>query len=123
MQILYCIFSIVDFVFSNKSFINVEAQAQDPNSVLSFYKKMIEFRKNSSAIVEGNYRKVAAPTDVYIFTRESEGQRLYIYCNLSGTGKAVEFYGDKIVFGNYDEEEREEFYLKPYEFRIVQSNI
>lgn len=108
---------------ANKSYINVQDESADENSILNFYKKMIEFRKNSQALAEGNYRRVASPNDVYIFTRESKDERLYIYCNLTGFTKAVEFYGDNIIFGNYPESKWEKSYLKPYEFRIVASNI
>jgi len=108
---------------ANKSYINVESESQDEGSILNFYKQMIEFRKGSQALVEGTYRRVASPNDVYIFTRESTEERLYIYCNLTAFNRSVEFYGDKIIFDNYDANERENFYLKPYEFRIVASNI
>ena len=108
---------------ANKSFINVETELRDDNSILNFYKSMIEFRKNSEALQDGNYRRVASPSDVYIFTRESTHERLYIYCNLTSFNKAVEFYGDNIAFSNYEESERENFFLKPYEFRVVVSNI
>ncbi len=108
---------------ANKSFINVKTESEDENSILCFYKKMIEFRKNSSALNEGSYRRVASPSDVYIFTRESSSERLYIYCNLTGMNKPIEVYGDRIVLDNYDEEERGNNFLKPYEFRIIASNI
>ena len=108
---------------ANKSYINVESESQDENSILNFYKKMIEFRKNSQALQEGSYRRIASPSDVYIFTRESTDERLYIYCNLTSINRAVEFYGDKVIFSNYGDNEREDFYLKPYEYRIVASNI
>ncbi|SDI31794.1 oligo-1,6-glucosidase [Pseudobutyrivibrio sp. 49] len=107
----------------NKSYINVETETEDENSILNFYKQMIDFRKNSKALSEGTYRKVAAPSDVYIFTREAKDERLYIYCNLSSSNRSVEFYGDRIIFGNYPSVERDNQYLKPYEFRIIASNI
>ncbi|SDB32966.1 oligo-1,6-glucosidase [Pseudobutyrivibrio sp. YE44] len=107
----------------NKSYINVKRELEDENSILSFYKKMIDFRKNSKGLSEGTYRRVASPNDVYIFTRESQEERLYIYCNLSSYNKNVEFYGDRIIFGNYDEDEQILNCLKPYEYRIVASNI
>ncbi len=108
---------------ANKSFINVSDEEKDENSILNFYKKMIEFRKSSKALSDGSYRRVASPYDVYIFTRESEEQRLYVYCNLTSSVKNVEFYGDKIIFGNYETEERDNYTLKPYEFRVIVSNI
>ncbi len=108
---------------SNKSYINVKAESDDDNSILNFYIKMIAFRKKSKALTAGSYRRVASPNDVYIFTRESPEERLYVYCNLSSFNRPVEFYGDKIIFGNYEESERTGKFLKPYEFRIVISNI
>ena len=105
------------------AFINAIAETKDKNDILSFYKRMIEFRKGSQALAEGTYRRVASPSDVYVFTRESIDERLYVYCNLTPFNRSVEFYGDRIVLANYEEEERENRYLKPYEFRIVASNI
>ena len=102
---------------ANKSFINVKSEQEDEDSILNFYKKMIQLRKSSTALTTGSYRKVAAPNDVYIFTRESKEERLYIYCNLSSFFKSVEFYGDKVIFDNYDD------VLRPYEYRVVASNI
>lgn len=110
-------------VNKNKNTINVVSQENDRDSILSFYKNMIEFRKASEALYDGKYRRVAAPKDVYVFSRESVNQRLYVYCNMSDTSKLVEFYGDVIVMDNYSEEERDETTLKPYEFRIVRSMI
>ena len=95
----------------------------DPTSLYSFTSKMIEFRKNSKALSEGVYHIVAAPYDVLIFTREAKEERLYIYCNLTPSNRQVEFYGDRIVFSTYDIESLEPFFLKPYEFRIIASNI
>ncbi len=110
-------------VNANKSYINVKAESENENSIFNFYKGMIDFRKNSVALSDGTYRRVASPSDVYIFTREAKEERLYIYCNLTATNKIVEFYGDKIVFGNYASEEQKDGYLKPYEFRIIAANI
>ncbi|MBQ3773538.1 MAG: hypothetical protein II833_04040, partial [Pseudobutyrivibrio sp.] len=65
----------------------------------------------------------AAPYDVLIFTREAKEERLYIYCNFTPAPRQVEFYGDRIVFSTYDIGSLEPFFLKPYEFRIIASNI
>lgn len=96
---------------------------EDKDSLSSFYSKMIEFRKNSKALSEGMYRRIAAPNDVFVFTREAPEERLYIYCNFSAFNKSVELYGDRIIFNNYEEEVTDDYSLRPYEFRIVVSNI
>lgn len=98
-------------------------ELEEENSLPKFYSKMIDFRKNSKALSEGRYRRIASQNDVYIFTREAPEERLYVYCNFSGMNKSVEFYGDRIIFSNYDISDAEDSNLKPYEFRIIVSNI
>nr|MCR4693690.1 hypothetical protein [Pseudobutyrivibrio sp.] len=102
---------------------DIDWEKTNNNSILEFYKTMIEFRKNSKALIEGTYRRVASPRNVYIFTREAVEERLYIYCNLTSRKIPVEFYGDRVVLNNYSETDREPMILKPYEFCIVKSDI
>ena len=112
----------IPFISEGKSCSNPN-DLKDSESLPSFYAKMIEFRKNSKALAEGRYRRIASRNDVFIFTREAPEERLYVYCNFSIFNKEVEFYGDRIIFSNYDDLEMQESILKPFEFRIVVSNI
>ena len=100
-----------------------EEAIDDPTSLFTFCSKMIEFRKNSKALLDGTYRRIASQNDVYIFTREAVEERLYVYCNFTGNNTQVEFYGDRLIFSNYNLDNAQNNILKPYEFRIVASNI
>lgn len=95
----------------------------DPTSLYTFCSRMVDFRKNSKALSDGKYRRVGSQNDVYIFTREAIEERVYVYCNFSNNSSPVEFYGDRIVFSNYSIDSLRYDVLKPYEFRIVASNI
>ncbi len=110
--------------YEHKDFEKLSRDEDNPDSLISFYKSMIDFRKSSEALQDGKYRRMAAPRDIYLFTREAPSQRLYIYCNMTSFTKMVELYGDEYLIGNYPKEEGYDYaYLRPFEFRIVKSNI
>jgi oligo-1,6-glucosidase len=72
----------------NYTTLNAEAQLADPDSVFHYYQKLIALRRNSDwsdLIVYGSYQ-LLAPEDeaVFAYTRELDGQRLLVVCNLSG---------------------------------------
>lgn len=104
-------------------FISNEVVVDDEDDVTDFYHKMIDFRRTSPALSNGNYRRVAAPKDVYVFTRESEDERLYVFCNMTSEERYVEMYGDSLIFDSYSMNEVASDHLKPYEFRIMRSNF
>ena len=71
----------------NYKSINAKAELDDPDSVFHYYKKLIALRRNSpwsDLIVYGSY-ELLSPEDeaVYAYTREKDGQKLLIVCNLS----------------------------------------
>jgi len=67
-----------------KDGINVNDQSDDPNSLLSFYKKMIRFRRNHRALVDGDFQVIElANKDVLCFSRTSFAQSLIIVMNYS----------------------------------------
>ncbi|MBR0283207.1 MAG: alpha-glucosidase C-terminal domain-containing protein, partial [Oscillibacter sp.] len=73
--------------------INAAAQVDDPDSVFSYYRRLIALRRGSEwkdLIVYGAYRLIAPDDpDIYAYVRELDGKRLLVVCNLSG--KAREF--------------------------------
>jgi oligo-1,6-glucosidase len=70
--------------------VNAQAQVNDPASVLSYYKKMIALRRKYKAIVYGTFKALeAGDGDMFAYTREYEGEKLFILLNLSG--RAVNF--------------------------------
>ncbi|MFV0414114.1 MAG: alpha-glucosidase [Oscillospiraceae bacterium] len=92
-------------VNTNHTRINTEAEAEDPDSVLNFYKAMIALRKGSEALVYGEFHPVfLSNKNTFCYFRKSEGESYYVEINLTGqeqkrpgplTG------GHLLVAGNY----------------------
>ena len=70
----------------NHTWLNAEAQRDDPASVLHHYRALIALRHREPVVVDGDFRMLLAdhPT-VYAFERHLDGHRLAVYANLSGT--------------------------------------
>lgn len=56
-------------VNGNFSKINVSSQLDDPNSVYSFFKMMLSFRKQSPVLTDGQYRKILIRGNLFVFER------------------------------------------------------
>ena len=71
----------------NYKTINAAAEMADPDSVFHYYRKLIALRRSSrwkDIIVYGTYALLPdAPDSVFAYTRERDGQKLLIVCNLS----------------------------------------
>ena len=104
----------------NCSFINVAAEEERADGVLSFYQEMIRLRKSRNALQWGDYRKLSSPKDVYIFEREAEDEKVTVLCNMSRKEKRIDPVDGEILIGNYGDENGA--VLKPYEFRVVKTS-
>lgn len=69
----------------NYKYVNVEAQEQDTDSILHYYRKLIALRKRYKVIQDGSiqflYQK---QEEVFAYQRIWEGQKLLVLNNLSG---------------------------------------
>jgi glycosidase len=108
--------------------INVEAQQNDPNSILNFYKKLIRLRKEHEVLVYGTYDLILPDHDkIYAYTRTLGNDKLVVICNMSRQEEKFElpqdiaFNRQQLLIHNYDMENIESVYsftLKPYETRV-----
>ncbi|WLR55220.1 alpha-glucosidase [Mesobacillus subterraneus] len=105
--------------------INVEAQLQDPGSILHFYKKMIEMKKTNEIFTYGTYDLVLEDhTQIYAYTRTMGDKQALVISNLTNEPAAFEFNGfplesSQLLLNNYKVEEQESlFTMKPYETRV-----
>ena len=64
-------------VNGNYKHINYASQKNDPDSVLSFYKRMIALRKNNKCLIYGEFIPVYADDRVMIYQRKSENKETY----------------------------------------------
>lgn len=111
----------------NYEHINVKNDLKDEDSVLNFYKKMIELRKNSNEILYGDYNcLIESDEKIYSYTRLVDGKGYIVICNLTeGTCEFKEenypLNSKNIVLNNYKVEGHKTIYelvLKPYECRV-----
>ena len=68
---------------------NVAVQGDDPDSILSLYRRLIWYRKQTPALYGGSYRTLTAPEGCYIYLREKDGQRIYVALNFTDDIKDV----------------------------------
>ncbi|MBQ9521088.1 MAG: alpha,alpha-phosphotrehalase [Oscillospiraceae bacterium] len=74
----------------NYSFINVEAEEEDPDSILHYYRTLIRLRKKYPIIAEGEVRFLDTGNGrVFAYERSLDGQRLTVVCNFSGQNETA----------------------------------
>ena len=107
--------------------INVENQINDPNSILSFYKKLFDIRKNSkysNALVYGEFKAFDEENpDTFIYTRTMDNVTVGVIANMTNKVCKVKlpFNVSSVILSNYDYELKEsEFEIKPYEALLVE---
>jgi alpha-glucosidase len=69
---------------------NVAAQAADPASMLTLYRRLIALRRAEPALAIGSYRAVAGPPDVLVYIREHAGRRLLVALNLGDAAERID---------------------------------
>ena len=108
--------------------INVENQLNDPDSLLSFYKKAIALRKMLPVVRDGDYVDHAKYSgSLYVYSRNLGRKRLLVICSFAE--RPVRFrapYGfdlshGKLLLSNYGSElSKNGFMTKPYECRVYE---
>ena len=68
---------------------SVEAQRDDPTSMLNLTRDLLALRRAESALSIGSWRVVGVDGDALVYAREDEGQRFLVVANLEGTEKSV----------------------------------
>lgn len=111
--------------------INVEAQEEDPDSILNFYKEMVTLRKSDDVFMYGTYDLVQENhPEIYAYTRTLGEKRVLILCNLKGKDTSIDLENisvssDQLLLANIPVEEHEsmtELNFKPFEARIYSLN-
>ncbi|GHN01746.1 alpha-glucosidase [Cytophagales bacterium WSM2-2] len=63
--------------------INVETQDQNPDSVLNYFKEMVQLRKVNSLFTEGNYEPVEGDENLFLFTRGKGDEKILVALNFT----------------------------------------
>lgn len=108
--------------------ITVEAQQNDQDSILSFYKKLIAMRKMYPVIAKGEISFLETGMDrVLAYQRKLGEQQIAVFCNLDGEKHTVKadgaWRGDPVLLENYEarqmDPEGETYTMEPYEFMVL----
>ncbi|MCM3569729.1 alpha-glucosidase [Neobacillus mesonae] len=108
--------------------INVENQLNDPDSILNFYKKLIQLRKDYPLFVYGTYDLLLPNhTRLFVYMRSLGKRKAIILNNFSAKEtrfslpSSVSYKRSELVLNNYKTAHKKlckEFTLKPYETRV-----
>lgn len=106
--------------------INAASQVNDPDSVFSFYRRLVELRKEYDVFVDGAFELLYADDpDIFAYTRTTPEETLTVLCNFhDGEAALSEKSGEKIresglgelLISNY--KDVDETKLRPYEARM-----
>ena len=113
----------------NYSAVNVAAQEADPDSLLNFYRKLLDYRKSDPLVIYGDYRELR-PRDrhFYVYERSYQGRRLLVICHFSSRPHSfrapagMEPSRGKLLFSNYPANplQGEGFSARPWELRVYE---
>lgn len=108
--------------------INVEQSLSDANSILHYYQKLIQLRKQNPVIAYGSYELILdAHEQIYAYTRTLEQTRLLIMLNFSADTPVfalpthVHFADYELLISNYPVDPTEHpnlLTLRPFEARV-----
>jgi alpha-glucosidase len=72
-------------VASNAAQVNVESQRDDPDSMLSFYRRLLALRRGEPALEIGGYAPAGLQENGFAFLREQADRRFLMLLNLADT--------------------------------------
>ncbi|MGD1027607.1 alpha-amylase family glycosyl hydrolase [Candidatus Binatus soli] len=78
--------------------VNVARQLNDPHSMLSLYRRLIQIRKSTPALTEGSYRALdSAPEDCLVFHRDTPAQHIVVALNFTAEPREIDLPAGKII--------------------------
>ncbi len=89
---------------------NAEIEDNDKNSVLNYFRKLNNFRKQNETLLNGDYKELLKDDEsVYAFSRSTENSKIYVLVNF--TLNKVEFSAEflnqsNLIFGNYESNDK-----------------
>jgi oligo-1,6-glucosidase len=106
----------------NYTYINRAAQEKDPNSVLNYFRQVVELRKSNPVLIHGKYSIVDRHNpDVYAYTREWNGAKFLIVLNFrskpSSYQPGIDLSKAILLLGNYTTPTKGNT-LQPFEARV-----
>ncbi|MFV8373699.1 glycoside hydrolase family 13 protein [Flavobacterium sp. LB1P71] len=110
----------------NYKTINAEAEEKDPNSVLNYFRKLVQLRKKEPTLVYGKYTLLDKENpNVYAYTRELDGKKLLVLLNFTDKNSTykigISVAKSKIILDNYAGTKKlKNNILRPYEAIVIE---
>lgn len=108
--------------------INVDNQLKDDDSILNFYKQMIQLRKENPVFIYGKYELfLPEHRKLYVYTRKMGSKSALVICNVHETPtifkvpSSIKYDSSELVLNNYhvpNKKLKKQFTLKPFETRV-----
>lgn len=110
-------------VNANYTTINAAVQDKDANSILNYFRKMVQLRKNNLALVYGKYTLLDKNNPaVYAYTRELNGKKLLVLLNFTANNATantgINLLKAKQLISNYSTASNK--VLRPYEAAVYE---
>lgn len=103
----------------NYKTINADAEESDPDSILNYYRKLVQLRKEYPVISEGTIKFLETGNEnVLAYERRLNDEHLVVICNFSGkdeTISGIAIHGE-VLIGNYAGSHK---MMKPYEAIVM----
>ncbi|MEJ2852956.1 MULTISPECIES: glycoside hydrolase family 13 protein [unclassified Saccharothrix] len=111
----------------NHTWLNAQAQYDDPNSVFNHYRRLVELRHTLPVVALGDFRMLLAEhPHIYAYQRELDGTRLIVVANLCGSEQSAELDWPEaeVALSNTGELRREDgkITLGPWEAHVLVHN-
>ncbi len=112
----------------NYTEINVDDCEKDENSLLNYYRKLINYRKGNDLAIYGDFKQYyKCNSKLFVYERNYEGKKLLVILSFSDKGvkfkapDGIDLTKGKLVISNYDVPKTENsFITKPYEARVYE---
>jgi alpha-glucosidase len=69
---------------------NVEAQENDPTSMLSLVRRLLSLRRELPALAPGSYRSLETGAETFAYLREHEGQKVLVALNFGQEEREID---------------------------------
>ena len=100
--------------------INVEAEKNDPDSILNFYKKLIALRRSSDTLIYGSFRLLMEEDeDLFVYERTLDGEKYTVAVNMSENEREFSHAG-RTVLSNYDDDSATS--LRSWEAKVLKED-
>lgn len=108
----------------NYTEINVSSQQQDSNSILNFYKSLIQLKKSHDIFTYGTFNLIDAENEhVFAYIRELDEKRVLVVGNLTDNSATLEFNEtineNNIELHNYKDNKLNLNALRPFEAFVI----